>query len=607
MRNLWIVMALGAAVTAGAAEKWARPELVEKVARGELKEARASWWGFDAADSTPYLRAALASKASTLTLDRQDGPWVTKPIWGRSDLRLVIPEGVELLAKRGEYRKSGDTLLRFDCATNVVVTGGGTIRMWFEDYTNRALYAWSEWRHAVALASCRNVTIENLSVVDSGGDGLYLGRSGRGGCNEDVVVRNVRFTRHNRQGISVITADRLLIERCVMENTCGTLPMAGIDFEPNGPDEMLRQIRVRDCVSRGNLGSGFDFSVGNLNSASPAISIVLENCLSEGNRNATKIHHGANIYGGFHGAVEFRNCTFADLDPKLDNFTSPTGKEPMSVTLLNCRAADPSRNGQFVPIGPEYGWGAVERPKWPDGSELKAVDWTPAELRAAKIRDAAPGRRVKTGFLPARGDADYIVHAAAPGEVSFTAEILPIGKSALTRCQIEVLDLDNRRLTTLNVPPEPRRVLPVSFTAPKAGFYRLSMSIKGSHVFAIREIEAPMALVATRRGRMTGWDGFAGTAWFRVPSGCRRFAFAASGGGGTELVHARLRDPSGQLVWDRDNIGSSEAWLSPENPAPGLWKIESLRATRGCLDDYGFVLREIPYVLFLSPEKTWEM
>ena len=51
------------------AAEWARPDLVAKVASGELREARASWWGFDAADSTAYVQAAINSGAAKLIVE----------------------------------------------------------------------------------------------------------------------------------------------------------------------------------------------------------------------------------------------------------------------------------------------------------------------------------------------------------------------------------------------------------------------------------------------------------------------------------------------------------------------------------------------------------
>ena len=47
---------------------WARPDLVAKVASGEIREARASWWGFDKDDSTVCLQAAIDSARRKLEL-----------------------------------------------------------------------------------------------------------------------------------------------------------------------------------------------------------------------------------------------------------------------------------------------------------------------------------------------------------------------------------------------------------------------------------------------------------------------------------------------------------------------------------------------------------
>ena len=88
----WAVLcAFVFAVGSAAAVTWANPELVAKVASGELSEAKVSWWGYDAADATEYLQAALSSKAKKVTIDAPTGTWYTRPLRGRSNLELVIP------------------------------------------------------------------------------------------------------------------------------------------------------------------------------------------------------------------------------------------------------------------------------------------------------------------------------------------------------------------------------------------------------------------------------------------------------------------------------------------------------------------------------------
>ena len=68
--RIWLALCASVfAVGSAAAASWANPELVAKVASGELTEAKVSWWGYDAADATDYLQAALSSKAKKVTID----------------------------------------------------------------------------------------------------------------------------------------------------------------------------------------------------------------------------------------------------------------------------------------------------------------------------------------------------------------------------------------------------------------------------------------------------------------------------------------------------------------------------------------------------------
>jgi hypothetical protein len=584
---------------------WSRPDLVDKANRGEIQEANVSWWGYNPTNSTTYLKAALRSKVRKLTLDRQAGPWYTLPLWGRSDLTLNVPEGVELCAVRGQYHKIGDRLITFSYATNVTLTGGGTLRMWFEDYTNKALYAWSEWRHAVTFQSCHNILIENLCIADSGGDGIYFGQLGRIAANTDVTIRNVTLRRNNRQGISVISADRMLIENCVMEDTCGTPPMAGIDFEPNGAHEVLRNITMRNCIARNNKGSGFDFSVCNLNAMSPEISITLENCRSEGNRDSLKFHRASDALTRFRGDVVFRGCTFNDKDIRRDAFRSKTGKETMSVRFEDCLAADPEKGGKLTPLGPEFGWGRLETPKWPDGSPIRLEETPFPDPLKVTVRDSAPGSMVKLMPVHLRGAAAYMVYADSVRKVRLKVKMRPVGRSKLQYCEFKVHSREGKKIATINLDPVFLKEQEIAFEVPAPGFYRVSGQVRFSHMIVLTESDAPVAAIYSAESGLPNWSSLPGEACLRVPSGTPRFAVSAAGGGGNELLHARLVSPDGRCVWDVDNVDTMQYWMSPEHPQPGIWRLSSLTATKGCMDDYSFAIFGVPYQLFLTPEKTW--
>jgi len=267
----------------------ARPELVREVMEGRRQEARVSWWGFDKADSTEFLQQAIDSRVKRLIIDRQESAWVTRPLAGVSDQEIVFQEGTALVALKGAFRAKGDCLLSFAQCENVTIRGAKKdrgksvrIRMRKADYQSDD-YERSEWRHGLAFHSCRNVLVQDIGIEETGGDGIYLGAAPGKGPNAKVVIRRVDCNGNHRQGISVISAEDLLIEDCLLRNTRGTAPQAGVDFEPNSPDDRLIQCVVRNCVAENNAGTGYQITPQQMNGRSRALSIYLIGCVSRGN------------------------------------------------------------------------------------------------------------------------------------------------------------------------------------------------------------------------------------------------------------------------------------------------------------------------------------
>ena len=82
----------------------ARPDLVAKVAAGDLGYVRVSWFGYDSDDSTRFLQSAFDSRARRVIVDRLDeGPWTTKPLKIGSDKEVVFENGAVVVAKKGEF------------------------------------------------------------------------------------------------------------------------------------------------------------------------------------------------------------------------------------------------------------------------------------------------------------------------------------------------------------------------------------------------------------------------------------------------------------------------------------------------------------------------
>ena len=90
---------------------------------------KASSFGFDPEDATEILQKALDSGARKIVIDKQASPWITRPLFARSNCEIVFEGGVEVVAKKGAFLGKGDSLLTLDRVENVKVSasGGGTV------------------------------------------------------------------------------------------------------------------------------------------------------------------------------------------------------------------------------------------------------------------------------------------------------------------------------------------------------------------------------------------------------------------------------------------------------------------------------------------------
>ena len=122
---------------------------------------KVSSFGWDPEDSTRFIQAALDSDAPVIVLDRKDGPWVTLPLWARSNKKIVFEPGVELQAKKGEFRGIRDYLFSVERVENVTIIGSGGARMKMHksDY-QKPPYEHSEWRYALRIVASTNVYVK---------------------------------------------------------------------------------------------------------------------------------------------------------------------------------------------------------------------------------------------------------------------------------------------------------------------------------------------------------------------------------------------------------------------------------------------------------------
>ena len=629
--------ALGAALSA-AALPWSNPEMVAKAERGEIREARASWWGFDKDDSTRFLQAAITSGVSRLVVDKMPSPWIVTPIKAASNQHLVFEKGAMLLAKRGEFVGRNDWLLALDGVENVRVTGNGaTLRMWREDYAHGKDgkgrdYQRGEWRHALAIIDARNVTVEGLILEDSGGDGIYISHrvsEGAAPCR-DITIRDCVCDRHHRQGLSIISAVNLLVENCVFRNTKGTAPEDGVDFEPNSAVESFVNCVLRNCVSENNAGNGFEVALSHSRSSTPPCSIRFENCRSTGDSRGIKLRTNCRAAVGDWptGTVDFVGCTFEKTRYEaVEVMQSPANA--FQMTLTDCTFASIGVDDPGAPAvvlstrysdDPKPALPKMVNLKWPDRGNRRPYAYDSvnfaslgqgetlpllaADTAGAEVVDKTPGEFAAGTPLRIRHHARLVVYADRPRTITVRGEQSIVArKRPPTKTPVPVTDASGKKVATVPMPGCAPSEL--AFDAPAAGFYALELDL-GPHAFVVLGADAPFAVDCSRYGEKESPLNFiasGGTLYVPLKSG-RRVEFRMKGSAPTEKVSVGIVDPDGKAVFADSAL---LYWTRHQASAArdGLWKWTFGRPSNMNFEDFSAEIAGARPFLFPSPDKYW--
>lgn len=145
-------------------------------------------------------------------------------------------------------------------AHNVVITGGHV-------RGDRGMHTDSDGvnaGHGFRISACSHVTIADMRIEDTWGDGIYVRNGLLGDGDESVLSTQVtisRVTTDNcrRTGLAAVGVDGMLVENCWFVGSNGANPFAGSNAEPN-IDGYTRNIVYLRCHAYGNEGAGFQTS-----------------------------------------------------------------------------------------------------------------------------------------------------------------------------------------------------------------------------------------------------------------------------------------------------------------------------------------------------------
>lgn len=575
----------------------------------------ASRFGWNGVDDTAAVQSAIDSGAKKVVIDRQLGDWVVRPLFiRRSNVEIVLADGVTVRAKKNEFKAIGDSLVKI-CggASNVVLRGEGRARLVMNkaDYLDRSRYAFSEWRMGVSLVGCSHVTVKGLSVESSGGDGVYV-NSVKNALLEDLVCRD-----NNRQGISVISVDGLVVSRCRFETTSGAAPMAGLDVEPNNERQCCQNVVFEHCSFSGNASSGVIFCLPNFTHRSKAISITLRDCEMKDNA-----HYGVSFTGcksekcAVKGTVLLERCVMSGngyqpllvrsqpgaIELKLkDCILDASGISEPAMRLDNCGLPVDMRNITFENVLVRVGKGrpyefsgmagvglldirgaiGVERADGPRESisaemlmarhvprpELRTFDTSEPDYR--RLRPAVSAKKlsapVSSPFFRYR--QTFVQYVPGAGEYPVRLKLRML-RGAVPQARVKVLtpgaDICEFMMN------EPVKDYVIKTDADKSNIYIFEVSVRHGGLAAFESSWQGSGALANRGINILGGRDL--KFYFSLPGGGRGVQAKISPSGG-EPASARLIDPSGVCVAEQPYRDAGSVLKSPANAAAGLWKV----------------------------------
>jgi parallel beta-helix repeat protein len=219
------------------------------------------------ADQTQLIQKMLDTSRAGQTVCIAAGTYrvdATKSLLPKNGTRLVLSSQAVLKALPNNQGNSA--VIKIVDGSDIEIMGG-TI----EGERHEHLGTSGEWGMGIQIMGSKNIRISNMKITNCWGDGIYIGRSAnvKAPFAKNIHIDQIVADGNRRQGISVIAGVNITIENSVFQNTNGISPAAGIDLEPNAPDELLYNVKIRNIrTAKNSYGVMIYLQNHNMNSQS---------------------------------------------------------------------------------------------------------------------------------------------------------------------------------------------------------------------------------------------------------------------------------------------------------------------------------------------------
>jgi len=172
----------------------------------------------------------------------------------------------------------------------------------------------SEFRHLFYMFGVKNVTIENCWFIGFQGDGIGLVWTTLTEGNENVTIQNNVFdgvNQDNRNAISVIGCDKLLIDNNLFKNTTKSTMPGALDIEPNTGDTYVKINAVTISNNR------FDNIGGNVAAMAMFLPVYSEDFVDHPQNITIENNTFSDVFRGIH-CTQLQSANVNDSDPVIN-------------------------------------------------------------------------------------------------------------------------------------------------------------------------------------------------------------------------------------------------------------------------------------------------
>ncbi|QGA27956.1 hypothetical protein GFH32_17190 [Sphingobacteruim zhuxiongii] len=225
-------------------------------------------------DYTEYIQKALDENLNVIF---PDFPLLIndKGLSFKSGSVVKFQRGSKLVLKPS--RKSTYYMVKIHDKRNVIL-----INPVLEGDRKRHLGKGGEWGMGIDIRGSEGIKILNPIVRNCWGDGIYIGQMS-GKPSKGVEIVNAFLDYNRRNGLSITSGSQISIKSPVISNTNGTLPMCGIDIEPNNNQDLIDDILIENAYTFNNTNSGLIIGLGKLiGPLNKQVNINIRNHIDEG-------------------------------------------------------------------------------------------------------------------------------------------------------------------------------------------------------------------------------------------------------------------------------------------------------------------------------------